>query len=75
MVSDPDHRYIPLAGVFSTKLEQTMVQMCSPACQIASDAPVGTKILGTDGLFVPMVLSAGQNTLELDFHGGNVVTK
>jgi hypothetical protein len=35
--------------------------------RIPDNAPQGTRILGEDGLFVPMVLDVGANTLEMDF--------
>lgn len=37
------------------------------SCVIPANAPAGTKALGTDGLFVPMLLKVGENVLELDF--------
>ena len=35
------------------------------AWQVPAGAPAGTKILGSEGLFVPMLLKVGLNTLEL----------
>lgn len=37
------------------------------AYEIPENAPVGTKILSTDGLYIPMLLNAGENELKLDF--------
>ena len=37
------------------------------AYRVPLDAPVGTKVLGRDGLFVPMVLKIGENLQQLDF--------
>ncbi len=34
---------------------------------VPDNAPVGTKVIGNDGLFVPMILSSGDNDLDLDF--------
>ena len=45
------------------------------ACQVPANAPAGTRILGTDGLIVPMVVTMGSNVLDLDFRGRKVRIK
>ena len=42
------------------------------AWQVPADAPAGTKVLGSDGLIVPMLLKAGLNTLKLVLSAKNV---
>ena len=37
------------------------------AYAVPTNAPAGTKILAKDGLFIPMPLKAGENSLSLDF--------
>lgn len=34
---------------------------------VPANAPAGTKILATDGLFIPMLLKIGENLLSVDF--------
>lgn len=37
------------------------------AYKLPANAPAGTKILVSDGIFIPMVLKTGENTLSLNF--------
>ena len=37
------------------------------AYAVPASAPVGTKILARDGLFIPLLLKAGENSLAVDF--------
>lgn len=42
------------------------------AYKIPESAPLGTRILATDGILIPMLLKSGENLLSLDFPLGSV---